>query len=108
MPYVDKKNALRYLSNPNDFNTYKAMFSKMYNNKLVEKIKNYKENNSANDLYDVVNNVYNIALNIGSNVLYDEASNILNMINRGEIESISIESIIDVIEQVKIELDLIK
>ena len=38
MPYVDKKNALRYLSNPNDFNTYKAMFSKMYNNKLVEKI----------------------------------------------------------------------
>ena len=49
MPYVDKKEALRNLSNPKDFDVFKNLFLKKYSNSK-EKIANLYSNNELDEL----------------------------------------------------------
>lgn len=108
MAYVDKKEALRNLSNPNDFNTYKNMFNKMYEKDLTKRIKEFVENNDMESLYDSINKINNISLYIGSNILSLECTNLLDSIKKNEINSVQIDSIVDILDQVYIELRIVK
>ncbi|MCR5350516.1 MAG: hypothetical protein K6E20_05970 [Acholeplasmatales bacterium] len=108
MAYVNKSDALRNLSNPNDFNIYKNMFIKMYDKNLLEKIKQTYNDKQFNDLYDIINNINKIALNIGSNILFDETKDILADIDKEDIESRKIDEVLEVLEIIYGELQMIK
>lgn len=108
MAYVDKREALRNLSNPNDFNIYKNMFIKMYDKNLIDKIKQTYNDKQYQDLYELINNINKIALNIGSLVLFDETKNLLNEIDLNNVDEKTILNNLETIDYVYQELQIIK
>ena len=108
MAYVDKKDALRSLSNPNDFNIYKNMFIKLYDKDLINKIKQTYNDMQYKDLYDIINNINKISLNIGSNILFELTKEVLESIDKESIDSNKIVELLETIDMVNTEIRLIK
>jgi len=108
MAYVDKKEALRYLSNPNDFNIYKNMFIKLYDKDLINKIKQTYNDLQYKDLYDIINNINKISLNIGSNILFELSKELLESIDKENVDSNKIVELLETIDMVNIEIRNIK
>jgi hypothetical protein len=104
MSYVDKNTAIKNLSNPKDFDIFKARFLKISANSQ-EKIFNLFNENNFDDLYNFVNNIFNLSLNIGSDILYNDSKLVLDKIKTNTLSALVLDNYCETIENVTMELN---
>ena len=92
MGYVNKKDAVRNMSNPKDFDIFKARFLKKYE-KANEEILRLFENNDIDELYEYVQAINSIALNVGSQFLKNDTDFVLEKIKKGELSPSDLEAL---------------
>lgn len=103
MAYINKKDAVRNLSNPKDFDVFKNMYLKKYTN-AKEKIGNLYANNELEDLLNYIQAINNLALNIGSSILKGDTDFVLDKLKRGELSPQDLEALSETLDNVELEL----
>ncbi|MCR5113605.1 MAG: hypothetical protein K6A63_06690 [Acholeplasmatales bacterium] len=106
MGYVNKKDAVRNMSNPKDFDIFKARFLKKYE-KANEEINRLYENNDIDILFDYIQAINSIALNVGSQFLKNDTDFVLDKMKKGELTPSDLEALIETIQAVYNELKLL-
>ena len=104
MAYVDKKEALRNLSNPKDFDVFKNMFLKKYSD-AKEKVATLYSNNELDDLLNYTQAINNLSLNIGSSILKGDTDFVLDKLKRGELSPQDLEALSETLDNVILELN---
>ncbi len=83
MSYVNKKEAVRNLSNPKDFDVFKNMYLKKYSD-AKEKIAKLYSENDLDELLNYVQAINNISLNVGSSFLKNDTDYVIEKIKKGD------------------------
>lgn len=104
MSYVDKNTAIKNLSNPKDFDIFKSRFLKITSNSQ-ERIFNLFNDNNFDELYNFINNIFNLSLNIGSDILYNDSKLILDKIKSNSLNASLLDSYCETLENVTMELN---
>ena len=104
MSYVDKNTAIKNLSNPKDFDIFKARYLKTSAN-AQERIFNLFNDNDFDELYNYINNIFNLSLNIGSDILYNDSKLILDKIKNNSLNSQVLDNYCETLENVTMELN---
>lgn len=81
MAYVDKKLALKYVSNEKNFINIKNKFLLQYQN-FTNELNDLIINKNYQLIYSKIHQIKGIALNIGSNILYEDSNYILDTIEK--------------------------
>ena len=97
MSYVNKKEAVRNLSNPKDFDVFKNMYLKKYSDakENVAKLLNYLQG------------INNISLNIGSAFLKNDTDYVIDKIKKGELSPNDLEALSETLDNVYSELRIL-
>lgn len=106
MSYVNKKDALRNLSNPKDFDVFKNMYLKKYNN-AKEMVAKYYTEGLLDDLLEYIKAINNISLNVGSQILNNDTSFVIEKIKRGELSPQDLEALAETLDNVYTELRIL-
>ena len=106
MSYVNKKEAIRNLSNPKDFDVFKNMYLKKYSD-AKEKIAKLYSDNQLDELLEYVQAINNISLNVGSAFLKNDTDYVIEKIKKGELSPLDLEALSETLDNVYTELRIL-
>ena len=106
MSYVNKKEAIRNLSNPKDFDVFKNMYLKKYCD-AKEKIAKLYSDNQLDELLEYVQAINNISLNVGSAFLKNDTDYVIEKIKKGELSPSDLEALSETLDNVYTELRIL-
>ncbi|MCR5646805.1 MAG: hypothetical protein K6F81_00810 [Acholeplasmatales bacterium] len=104
MSYVNKKEAVRNLSNPKDFDVFKNMYLKKYSD-AKEKIAKLYSDNQLDELLEYVQAINNISLSVGSAFLKKDTDYVIDKIKKGELSPTDLEALSETLDNVTMELN---
>ena len=106
MSYVNKKEAIRNLSNPKDFDVFKNMYLKKYSDAKEVIAKLYSEND-LDELLNYIQTINNISLNVGSAFLKNDTDYVIEKIKKGELSPSDLEALSETLDNVYTELRIL-
>jgi hypothetical protein len=106
MSYVNKKEAVRNLSNPKDFDVFKNMYLKKYSD-AKEKIAKLYSEQELDELLNYIQGINNIALNVGSAFLKNDTDYVIEKLKKGDLTPNDLEALSETIDNVYTELRIL-
>ncbi len=106
MSYVNKKEAIRNLSNPKDFDVFKNMYLKKYSD-AKEKIAKLYSENDLDELLNYIQAINNISLNVGSAFLKSDTDYVIEKIKKGELSPSDLDALSETLDNVYTELRIL-
>ena len=106
MSYVNKKEAVRNLSNPKDFDVFKNMYLKKYGD-AKEKIAKLYSEQELDELLNYIQGINNIALNVGSAFLKNDTDYVIDKLKKGDLTPNDLEALSETIDNVYTELRIL-
>ena len=106
MSYVNKKEAVRNLSNPKDFDVFKNMSLKKHSDAKEVIAKLYSEND-LDELLNYIQAINNISLNVGSAFLKNDTDYVIEKIKKGELSPSDLEALSETLDNVYTELRIL-
>ncbi len=106
MSYVNKKEAVRNLSNPKDFDVFKNMYLKKYSD-AKEKIAKLYSEQELDELLNYIQGINNISLNVGSAFLKNDTDYVIEKLKKGDLTPNDLEALSETIDNVYTELRIL-
>ena len=106
MSYVNKKEAVRNLSNPKDFDVFKNMYLKKYSD-AKEKIAKLYSEQELDELLNYIQGINNIALNVGSAFLKNDTDYVIEKLKKGDLTPNDLEALSETLDNVYSELRIL-